>query len=298
MSDLTSSCLNAVSHFDQGPQIPIPYSTIHAAFEHIVDTDPDAIAAIHANHSLTYLQLDLAANRLAHYLIASGLRPRQRVGLVVQRSLEMLIGLLGILKAGCQYVPIDGGVVTDAALRHIVKDTEARFILCLPRYWDRVKRLSGACVVLEVGLETGLFYDKARPAVQVDGEDGVYAMYTSGEISTWFKTSVLIQAGSTGMPKGVDVRHGSMTNALLTEPGRLGMRVGSKVGQMLSISFGMGMSARRRSYLQIAYMGWYKRMGNAGGSGERRHAVSPWFGLGRDALKGSYSRSRHIKGLS
>jgi hypothetical protein len=100
------------------------------------------------------------------------------------------------------------------------------------------------------------------------------------------------------MPKGVDVKHRSMTNALLTEPGRLGMRVGSKVGQMLSISFGMGMSARRRSYLQIAYMGWYRRMGNAGGSGERRHAVSPWFGLGRDALKGSYNHSHHLKGLS
>jgi non-ribosomal peptide synthetase component F len=184
MFDLTSSCLDAVSHFGQGPQIPIPYSTIHAAFEHIVDTHPDAIAAIHAGDSLTYLQLDLAANRLAHYLIASGLRPRQRVCLVVQRSLEMLIGLLGILKAGCQYVSIDGGVVTDTALRHVVKDTGARFILCLPRYWDRVKSLSGACVVLEVGLETGLFYDKARPAVHVDGEDGVYAMYTSGEIPT------------------------------------------------------------------------------------------------------------------
>jgi non-ribosomal peptide synthetase component F len=181
MSDLTPSNQNAVSHFGQGPQIPIPYSTIHTAFEHIVDNHPNAIAAIHADNRHTYLQLDIAANDLAHYLIGSGLRPRQRVCLVVQRSLEMLIELLAILKAGCQYVPIDGGVVTDAALRHIFVDTGARFVLCLPRFWDRMSRLAGECTVLEVGLETSGFCKRSKPGIEVGGDDGVYAMYTSGE---------------------------------------------------------------------------------------------------------------------
>jgi hypothetical protein len=63
---------------------------------------------------------------------------------------------------------------------------------------------------------------------------------------------VLIGIGSTGVPKGVDVRHGSMANALLTEPGKMGMHVGSKVGQMLSISFALGKSPNsRRGFLSL-----------------------------------------------
>ncbi|CAN9104143.1 unnamed protein product [Alternaria alternata] len=215
-----------VSRFGRGPILPVSHNTVHEAFESIADTHPGAVAAIHGVKSITYLQLDLAANRLAHYLIASGLRPRQRVCVVVQRSIEMLIGFFAVMKAGCQYVPIDGGVASDEALRHIFEDTEARFILCLPQYWDRVKQFANLnTIVLELGMNTGAFYSASRPGIPVTSDDGVYAMYTSG---------------STGVPKGVDVKHGAKTNALLSEPGRLGMTVGSKVGQVLSISFAMG----------------------------------------------------------
>jgi non-ribosomal peptide synthetase component F len=164
-----------------GPKLSVSHSTVHAAFENIVDTYPAVVAAIHGTSNITYLQLDLAANRLAHHLISSGLRPRQRVCLVVQRSLEMLIGFLAILKAGCQYVPIDGGVASDEALRHIFADTEARFILCLPRYWDRVKHFANQeTVILELGMNTGAYYSPTRPGIRVTSDDGVYAMYTSG----------------------------------------------------------------------------------------------------------------------
>nr|ABW87261.1 transmembrane protein 1 [Alternaria brassicicola] len=220
-----------VSRFGRGPVLSVPHDTVHEAFESIVDTFPGIVAAIHGANSITYLQLDLAANRLAHYLIASGLRPRQRVCVVVQRSIEMLIGFFAIMKAGCQYVPIDGGVASDEALRHIFDDTAARFILCLPRYWDRAKRFANNdAIVLELGMDTGAFYSPLRPGIQVTSSDGVYAMYTSG-------TSLI---RTTGVPKGVDVKHGTKTNALLSEPGRLRMTVGSKVGQVLSISFAMG----------------------------------------------------------
>jgi len=181
MSNLSTSAQDTLFQFSQGPKTSVSHSTVHSAFESVVDSHPTALAAIYADQQLTYIQLDLAANRLSHYLISSGLRPRQRVCLVVQRSLEMLIGLLAILKAGCQYVPIDGGVVSDQALRHILEDTEARFILCLPRFWDRVTQFANKqCVVLELGMETGAFYDAGRPGVEVSADDGVYAMYTSG----------------------------------------------------------------------------------------------------------------------
>lgn len=167
----------------RGPRILVPYNTVHEAFESIVDAYPTVVAAIHGDRKITYHQLDLAANRLAHHLINSGLRPRQRVCLVVQRSLEMLIGLLAILKTGCQYVPIDGGVASDQALQHIFEDTEARFILCLPKYWDKVRQFARReAIVLELGMDTGAFYSPLRPCVKVSGSDGVYAMYTSGQL--------------------------------------------------------------------------------------------------------------------
>ncbi|KAI1513687.1 Tyrocidine synthetase [Pyrenophora tritici-repentis] len=226
MNNLSLEDQNFVSRFGRGPRCSTSHATVHEAFESVVDNHPTAVAAIFGNDSITYLQLDLAANRLAHHLISSGLCPRQRVCLVVQRSIEMLVGFLAILKAGCQYVPIDGGVASDQALQHIFKDTETRFILCLPRYWDRVKQFaSQEAIVLELGMTTGAFYPPSRPNIEVTTNDGVFAMYTSG---------------STGVPKGVDVKHGTMTNPLLSEPGRLGITLGSKIGQVLSISFAMG----------------------------------------------------------
>ncbi|KAI2486862.1 Tyrocidine synthetase 1 [Pyrenophora tritici-repentis] len=226
MNNLSLEDQNFVSRFGRGPRCSTSHATVHEAFESVVDNHPTAVAAIFGNDSITYLQLDLASNRLAHHLISSGLRPRQRVCLVVQRSIEMLVGFLAILKAGCQYVPIDGGVASDQALQHIFKDTETRFILCLPRYWDRVKQFaSQEAIVLELGMTTGAFYPPSRPNIEVTTNDGVFAMYTSG---------------STGVPKGVDVKHGTMTNPLLSEPGRLGITLGSKIGQVLSISFAMG----------------------------------------------------------
>jgi non-ribosomal peptide synthetase component F len=242
VSDFPTTQQSRVHEFGHDAKLSRSYGTVHEAFEGIVDTHPALVAAIYGTHSITYLQLDLAANRLAHYLISSGLRPRQRVCLVVQRSIEMLIGFLAILKAGCQYVPIDGGVASDEALRHIFADTEARFILCLPRYWDRVKQFaSQEAIVLELGMNTGAYYSPLRPGIIVTSDDGVYAMYTSGMSLPPLKIASLITSqGSTGVPKGVEVKHGAKTNALLSEPGRMGIGVGSKVGQVLSISFAMG----------------------------------------------------------
>jgi non-ribosomal peptide synthetase component F len=182
MSSLSVEDQALVSRFGRGSRLPVPHNIVHEAFESIVDAYPAVVAAIHGDRKITYHQLDLAANRLAHHLISSGLQPKQRVCLVVQRSLEMLIGLLAILKAGCQYVPIDGGVASDQALQHIFEDTEARFILCLPKYWDKVQQFARRdAIVLELGMDTGAFYSPLRPCVNVSANDGIYAMYTSGK---------------------------------------------------------------------------------------------------------------------
>jgi non-ribosomal peptide synthetase component F len=112
-----TSCLpeedrTLISRLGQGPTVPVPYHLIHEAFENIAEAHPATIAATVAGNSITYHQLNEAANRLANYLIHAGLKPRQRVCLIVQRSFEMLVGIFAILKAGCQYVPVDGGVAS------------------------------------------------------------------------------------------------------------------------------------------------------------------------------------------
>lgn len=171
-----------LSQFGTGPKLPVPCQLVHKAFEGVVDAHPDIIAARFGRDSLTYRQLDVAANRLAHHLIDSGLRPRQRVCLVVQRSFEMLIAIFATLKAGCQYVPIDGSVASETAMQHILSDTEARFVLCLPRFWDKLQRMVGRdAIVLPLGIDTGAFYSAERPNIHVASADGAYAIYTSGE---------------------------------------------------------------------------------------------------------------------
>lgn len=235
-----------VSRFGRGPTVPVPHSTVHQAFEHAADAHPSATAATHRDKSITYSELDTAANRLANHLIDSGLQPRQRVCLVVQRSFEMLVGIFAILKAGCQYVPVDGGVASDEAIRHIMTDTACRFVLCLPKFEEKVERLAASRVVIvPLGIDVEAFTSKSRPRVEVTPADGIYAIYTSGMFLV--PLSILprllsLFTGSTGKPKGVDVSHGNVTNALLLRPANLGISHGSKVGQFLNVAFDMGKS--------------------------------------------------------
>jgi non-ribosomal peptide synthetase component F len=238
----SSGDVSILFRFGCGPIVSPSHSLIHEAFESIAKSHPSAIAARLGDNTITYQQLDIAANRLSHHLIDSGLKPRQRVCLVVQRSFEMLIGIFAVLKAGCQYVPIDGGVTSEQAFLHIFTDTDARFILCLPKFWDEVRRFARRdAIIFALGMEVGAFYPSTKPIVRVSSQDGAYAIYTSGEYAVKSGCNALKKiTGSTGRPKGVDVSHGNVTNALLLEPARLGTTVGTRVGQVLNIAFDMG----------------------------------------------------------
>lgn len=170
-----------ISRFGRGPSIPVPHKTVHEAFQSIVDVHSSVVAAKHGDRTITYEELEASANRLANYLIKVGIRPKKRVCLVVQRSFEMLVGMLAILKAGCQYVPIDGGVSSNQALKHVLADTDSRFVLCLPKFETKVQQNADSdvkIIVLGGGAED--FCSKERPRIPVSAGDGVYAIYTSG----------------------------------------------------------------------------------------------------------------------
>lgn len=167
-------------------------------FEAQVERSPDAIAVVFGQAQLTYDGLNRRANQLAHHLRSLGVGPESLVGICVERSLEMVIGLLGILKAGGAYLPLDPSdpaerllfMLEDAHPQVILTQQRlagalpapARQRLCLDAEWEKI----GGCA-------------EENPAVQVSPQNLAYVIYTSG---------------STGTPKGVLVSAGAICNHL------------------------------------------------------------------------------------
>jgi len=231
IDNLSSEDQQLFNQFGRGPYVGIPFGLVHEAFEHIVDQHPSITAARHFDGTtITYLELDRRANILANQLIERGLRPTSRVCIVVSRSIEFLVGILAVLKAGAQYVPLDGGIATDATLEHIFNDSGAQIILCLNKFRLKVmphaQRTKAEIVGLDSQDQKAFFGNETRPNTIMDPSFGSYMIYTSG---------------TTGKPKGVDVRHRNVTNNLLVEPASLKITVGKNVAQLLNISFDMGM---------------------------------------------------------
>lgn len=182
ISSLSTKDQTLFTRFASGTTAIVPHYVVHRAFESQVDANPASIAAEHDGRTITYADLDMQANRLANRLIECGLKPQQRVCLVVQRSFEMLVGIFAILKSGCQYVPMDGGVVSEEALQHTLQDTNASFVLALPKFEGKVKRCARQGVrIVCLGTNQEASAASYRPAVSISSTDGAYAIYTSGE---------------------------------------------------------------------------------------------------------------------
>ena len=184
--------------------IPYPQDlTLHGMFEAQAACTPDALAIIYEGQQLTYRELDARANQLAHALIARGVEPEARVGLSVERSPEMMIGLLGILKAGGAYVPIDPSY-PQARIDYMAADADAR------------------CVLTKADFGELSSWPEHSPAVYVLPQNLAYIIYTSG---------------STGRPKGVMVMHRSVVNLTWAQQKRLEGLTGTRVLQFASLSF-------------------------------------------------------------
>lgn len=209
--------------FGWGPVAPLPHTRIHHAVEHWAAIQPGAVAARHLDQSITYRELDERARRLATVLAAHGIRRGDHVALFVKRSLPMLVGILGILKAGAAYVPQDAGLAPAAQLDHVIRTAETRVVLT-----------AGVAVPVPAGC-TRIDIDEATahpdghsghpgPLGTAEPDDGCYVLFTSG---------------TTGRPNGVKVTHRNVCNILLTSPGDLGISPGQSVAQLLNIAFDM-----------------------------------------------------------
>lgn len=169
---------------------------IHRLFENQVERTPDAVAVVFEEQQLTYAQLNLRANRLAHLLLKQGVQPDSLVGLCVERSLEMVIGVLGILKAGGAYVPLDPSYPSDR-LAFMVEDAQLNLILTLPTSQSSVPPSDAQLIHLD---DPALAAESAEnPNIALDSCRLAYVIYTSG---------------STGRPKGALISHANVTRLM------------------------------------------------------------------------------------
>jgi amino acid adenylation domain-containing protein len=164
---------------------------IHQLFEECVALNGEAIALSYQDRQLTYNELNRHANQLAHYLIAAGIQPNDLVGIAIDRSIETIIGILGILKAGSAYLPIDL-TAPPARLRAILDDARVAVLLTTTARVEQLPLHQFKVVCLDRDWAEIATASKTNPDRAVRSTNLAYVMYTSG---------------STGQPKGVCVPH-------------------------------------------------------------------------------------------
>ncbi|WP_422422230.1 amino acid adenylation domain-containing protein, partial [Pseudomonas sp. GZD-222] len=191
---------------------------VHQLIEQQVRATPDAPALCMGEEQLSYRELDQRANQLAHQLIALGVGPEVLVGIAVERSLEMVIGLLAILKAGGAYVPLDPEY-PEERLAYMIEDSRIALLLTQSHLRLPCPQSLPKLNLDSLSLEG---FSVQPPAVEVAPEHLAYVIYTSG---------------STGKPKGAGNRHTALTNRLCWMQQAYGLGAGDTVLQKTPFSF-------------------------------------------------------------
>ncbi len=206
---------NATAHTGYPLEQPV-----HHLIEAQVRRTPDAPALRLGDSALSYAQLNARANQLARHLRAQGIGPDQLVGIALERSVEMVVGLLAVLKAGGAYVPLDPEYPQER-LAYMIEDSGVSLLLTSQALLARLPVPAGlACLALDT-LEVGQL-DDTDLALPVDGEHLAYMIYTSG---------------STGRPKGAANRHRALTNRLCWMQEAYGLDASDAVLQKTPFSF-------------------------------------------------------------
>ena len=193
--------------------------TIHALFERQAVNAPDAVALVYEGEELTYGELNERANQLAHHLIALGAQPETLIAVMMERSLEMIIGLLAVLKAGAAYVPIDPTYPEDR-IAYMLADSGVKIVLKQARL-----TIEQATIVhpIDVDKFEGAHFPTSNPTTKTTAVNLAYVIYTSG---------------STGRPKGVLIEHdGALTVAQAQIALLPGLTSGARILHQMTLGF-------------------------------------------------------------
>ena len=203
-------------------QVDYPHDLcIHQLFEEQVERNPDAVAVVFKEQQLTYDELNCRANQLAHYLRSLGVSADVLVGLCVERSLEMIVGLLAILKAGGAYVPLDPEYPQER-LSFILEDAQVKVLLTQQSLLDKLQSHQAQLVCLDEIWEEIVQNNQDNP--------------TSG-VTAFHLANVIYTSGSTGKPKGVMVEHKGLCNLAQAQMQTFGLHSDSCILQFASLSF-------------------------------------------------------------
>ncbi len=207
-------------------QVDYPLDTcIHELFKAQVERTPDAVAIIFEDEHLTYRELNKRANQLAHYLQKQGVSPGVLVGICVERSLLMVIGLLGILKVGGAYVPLDPAYPQER-LTFILEDAQVSVLLTQAQLIEAIPRTQTKVISLDADWQDIAQQSQENLVSKVTTSNLAYVIYTSG---------------STGQPKGVMIKHQSAVamldwaNKIFAGEARLGVLASTSICFDLSV---------------------------------------------------------------
>ncbi|MEG3918023.1 amino acid adenylation domain-containing protein [Microcoleus sp. T3_A4] len=194
---------------------------IHQLFEEQVKRTPDAVAVVFEEQQLTYLELNARANQLAHYLQGLGVGPEVLVGICVERSIEMIVGLLSVLKAGGAYIPLDPAYPFER-LGFMLEDSSVPVLLTQSKLIEKLPPHSARVVYLDKDWEEIVQPSKENPSSSVTSYNLAYVIYTSG---------------STGKPKGVLVAHKGLCNLAISTIQLFDVQPKNRILQFASFSF-------------------------------------------------------------
>jgi amino acid adenylation domain-containing protein len=196
-------------------------SCVHQLFEDRAKRSPDAPALIDQDRRLTYGQLNRQANQLAHYLQSLGVGPEVPVGICVERSLELVVALLGVLKAGGAYLPLDPAY-PKRRLSHMLSDTRVPILLTQHHLAEKLPNYSGHLIDL----------DKDWPQISQQSQRQVLS-----SVNTSNRAYVIYTSGSTGRPKGVQIEHGNLLNLVLWHRTEFKVSAADRASQLARFGF-------------------------------------------------------------
>ncbi len=209
-------------------QVERPQQCIHHWFEAQVELTPEAIAITDRDTPLSYRTLNERANQLAHYLQSLGAQPDQLIGICLERSVEMIVAMLAVFKAGAAYVPLDPTYPVDR-LTHMVNDSQLQMLIVTAELMSRFPQLSPHvhCLHLEAMVSELQLQPQTNPTSAVTSTHLAYVIYTSG---------------STGLPKGVMVEHKGLGNLAAAQIQAFNITPQSCILQMAPFSFDASVS--------------------------------------------------------